>query len=501
MRIEKFDESFVRVFAPSDVQAGIKDFFTFKAPGYRWHPKYKAKLWDGNISMYSMQTNKLPLGLLDLLKIYAEKAGEEMTIVDNPAYTSLHPDEIDFDEFQEFVNSLEITNGKGERIQPKEYQVEAAHQALSNRRMTLSMPTGSGKSLTIYIMIRYLLSKEKRACLLVPSISLVKQMISDFIEYSIGNGFDVDDNATMLYSGQERDFTKSILISTWQTMSKLVKLSYGTKALNSYDAIIVDEAHTAKGKELQTILERATEVPYKIGTTGTVDKEKVNELSIVGSLGPIRKIVTTRELMDSNDLSDMIIKGIVLQYDEETSKAAKAYEYAEEMDFLCKHERRNKIIANIALATTGTTMILCNYIEKHLIPLYEIINEKAKKTGRPVYMIHGGIDPNERERIRKIAMVEDAILVCSYATCQQGLNIPKIDTVIFASPSKSAIRVLQSIGRGLRKAVNKGKMTLVDIVDDLRYKKHENTTFKHFSERLKIYRVEQFDVELKEFKI
>lgn len=409
MRVEKFDESFVRVFAPSDVQAGIKDFFTFKAPGYRWHPKFKAKLWDGNISMYSMQTNKLPLGLLELLTVYAEKAGEEIELVNNPACVPLEPEEIDFDEFCEFVESLKVTNSKGERIQPKEYQIDAAYQALCNRRLTLSMPTGSGKSLTIYIIIRYLISQEKRACLLVPSISLVRQMISDFVDYSIENQFDIDANATMLYSGQERDFTKSILISTWQTMSKLVKLSYGTKALNSYDAIIVDEAHTAKGKELQTILERASEVPYKIGTTGTVDKEKVNELTIVGSLGPIRKIVTTRELMDSKDLSDMVIRGIILQYDEETSKAAKTFEYQEEMDFICTNPRRNRVVANLALATEGTTMILCNFIDKHLIPLYEIIKEKADRLGRPVYMIHGGIPPLERERIRKLASSESIV--------------------------------------------------------------------------------------------
>lgn len=501
MKIEKFNESHIRIFAPSDVQNGIKDFFTFKAPGYRWNPRFKAKLWDGNISLYNLQTNKLPLGLMELLCSYAEKIDEPIEFIENPKYTSLLPDEIVYDDLLQFIDSLQISNGAGERITPKEYQIEAVYEALTNRRLTLSMPTGSGKSLTIYIIMRWMIANDKRMCLLVPSVSLVKQMISDFIEYSSINGFDVDEAATMLYSGQERDFTKPLLVSTWQTISKLVKLSHGTQALNSYDAIVVDESHTAKGAELQKILERASEVPYKIGTTGTIDKEKVNELTIIGSLGPIRKIVTTRELMDSNDLSSLTIKGMILQYDEETSKAAKGFDYQTEMEFICGNAKRNKTITGLALATTGTTMILCNYIDKHLIPLYEMISEKAKKVGRPVYMIHGGINPDERERIRKIAMVEDAILVCSFATCQQGLNVPKIDTVIFASPSKSSIRVLQSIGRGLRKALNKNGMTLVDIVDDMRYKKHENTLFQHFLERLKIYRVEQFDVELKEYKL
>ncbi|HET8688834.1 MAG TPA: DEAD/DEAH box helicase family protein [Methanosarcina sp.] len=500
MKIEKFDESFIRVSATSDIQQGIRDFFTFKAPGYKFNPRFKAKLWNGDISLYDTRTNKLPIGLLDLLKQYAERVEEDIEIIPNQHYTDLAPDYINFDEFASFVEELNLSNDKGERITATDYQIDAAYEALCQRRLVLEMPTGSGKSLTIYIIIRYLMELDKRISLVVPSISLVKQMISDFMEYSILNGFDIDYVTTLLYSGQERNFENPLLISTWQTLSKMIKTSYGFKALNSYDAIIVDEAHVAKGVELQKVLAGATSVPYKIGMTGTIDKQKINELTIIGSLGPIRKVVTTRELMDRGNLSSMVIRGLVLQYDEAISKQVKGFSYKEEIDYLCGNEKRNNLIANLALATSGTTMILCNYVKNHLIPLYEIIKEKAKKTGRPVYAIYGDIDPDERERIRKVAMEEDCILVCSFATCQAGLNCPKIDTVIFAAPSRSSIRVLQSIGRGLRRSINKTMMTLVDIVDDMRYKKHNNTTFDHFMERMKMYRVEQFDVQLKEIK-
>lgn len=502
MKIEKINESFLRVFGSRDCIAGIKDFFTFKVPGYQFSPKFKQKLWDGNISLYNMQTNKLPIGLHQLLLQYAERVGEEVSYLPiDDRHTPIENDLIDFQEFSDFVESLNISNGKGEPIKAKSYQISAAWDAVQHRRLVLQMPTGSGKSLTIYIIIRWLMSQEKRTILLVPSISLVKQMLSDFVEYSILNGFDIDTATRLLYTGQEKDFTAPILISTWQSVSKLAKTSYGHKAINSYDAIIVDEAHTAKGKELQSILEMATEVPYKIGTTGTIDNQKINELMIVGAIGPIKKIITTKELMDDGHLSDMIIKPLILQYSEEESRRVKSMDYQGEMDFICSHARRNQIIANLALSTTGTTMILCNFVDKHLIPLYQIIQEKAKKTGRKVYQFHGDVDPDERERIRKIASEEDCIIVASYSTAQQGINIPKIDTVILASPAKSSIRVLQSIGRGLRKALNKSKLVLIDVVDDLRVKKHENTTFQHFIERLKIYRVEQFDVQMKELKI
>jgi superfamily II DNA or RNA helicase len=501
IKIEKFNESFLRVFSDDSTLHNIKEFFTFKAPGYRWHPKYKAKLWSGDISLFNMQTNKLPLGLHDLLLTYAEKAGEEVEYIYNPKYTDFGKEEISYDELVDFIGTLQVTNSEGLPITPKDYQIDAVYTALVNRRRTLSMPTGSGKSLTIYIIIRWMLAHDKRVCLLVPSVSLVKQMISDFIEYSIGNGFDIDSMSTLLFSGQERNFDPPILISTWQTISKMIKLSHGMKVLNSYDGIIIDECHTAKGTELQKILDLATDVPYKIGTTGTVDKEKINELSIVGALGPIEKIITTKELMDSGSLSDMIIKGIILQYPEETCKLNKSLEYQDELSFICAHNERSKIIANLAFASTGTTMIMCNFIDKHLIPLYEYIKSRAEKYGREVYMIHGGISADERERIRKYAIANPGIiLVVSYATCQAGINIPNIENVIFGSPSKSMIRVLQSIGRGLRKVEGK-KMTLIDIVDDMRYKKYENTIFKHFLERMKIYRIEKFDIELKEIQI
>lgn len=502
IKVERYNESFVRVFAEREIQAEIKDYFTFKAPGYRFHPKYKAKLWDGNISMYNMQTCMLPGGLVKLLDHYAKSTETDIEFVESKKFSSFTSDEISRKEIEEFALSLDLSDGKGDQLTPKEYQIDAVYHALKNRRICLSMPTGSGKSLTIYIIMRWMLAKEMRVCLIVPSISLTKQMLSDFIEYSSRSGFDCDEIATLLYSGQERNFEPPLLISTWQTISKMIKKSHGADVINSYDAIIVDEAHTAKGTELQKILQMATDVSYRIGTTGTVDKEKVNELTIIGNLGPVEKIVTTAELIESGDLSGLTIKAMIMQYAEEICKTNKALDYVGEIDFICGHDFRNRAIRSIALTSPGTTLILCSKVSAHLIPIYEFISARAEKYDKEVFMIHGGIDPDERERIRKYAIANPGvILVCSYQTCQQGINIPNIENVVFAGPSKSMIRVLQSIGRGIRKSSGKLEMILYDFVDDMRYKKYTNTLFTHFTERMKIYRSEKFDVEMVEVAV
>lgn len=499
IEIEKFNESFLRVFGDRDILQEVKDFFTFKADGYKFHPKYKAKLWDGNISLFNMGTNKLPLGLLELLKLYCEKAGVDYSLKASDVYKPFSEEPLDFEVFKKFVSELKIAKD-GQIIEPRDYQVEAAYKAIKARRMTLEMPTGAGKSLTIYLIIRYMIENDMRVALIVPSISLTKQMLSDFLDYSSVNGFDVDSACTLLFSGQVKDFKPPVLISTWQSLMPFSKTSDGIATLNSYDCMIVDEAHSAKGMELQKILEACVNVPWKIGTTGTVDKEKVNELTIIGALGPKEVIKTTRELIDEGTLAGLTIKPFVIKYPEAECKAARELDYQGEIDFMAKNEFRNKCIVNFALlsAKTGTVMVLFNLIDKHLKVNLEMMKKKAEKAGIPVYEFHGGIDPDERERIRKLANEQNCILYCSFQVAQAGINIPNISTVIFAAPSKAAIRVLQSIGRGLRLKDGKIGMTLIDIVDDLRHRKRENTLFQHFLERLKIYRQEKFDVSIQE---
>jgi superfamily II DNA or RNA helicase len=169
--------------------------------------------------------------------------------------------------------------------------------------------------------------------------------------------------------------------------------------------------------------------------------------------------------------------------------------YQDELEFLVTNTLRNKFITNLALSTKGNTLVLFQFVEKHGKPLHELIQKRAK--GRPVFFVHGETEADYRESVRHITENEDnAIIVASYGTFSTGINIRSLKNIIFASPSKSRIRVLQSIGRQLRKSEKKTKAKLYDISDDLRWKSRKNHTLKHFVERVKIYSEEGFPYQM-----
>jgi superfamily II DNA or RNA helicase len=165
--------------------------------------------------------------------------------------------------------------------------------------------------------------------------------------------------------------------------------------------------------------------------------------------------------------------------------------YKDEIDFLIANSKRNRFICNLAGTRKGNTLVLYTYVEKHGKILYDLIRDKYP--GRKVFFVHGKVEAEEREEVRHITENEtDAIIVASYGTFSTGINIRNLHNAIFASPSKSVIRVLQSLGRLLRLGENKTEATLYDISDDLRYKSYTNFTLKHYEERIKIYNNEKF---------
>ena len=165
------------------------------------------------------------------------------------------------------------------------------------------------------------------------------------------------------------------------------------------------------------------------------------------------------------------------------------------MDFLVSNEKRNKYIRNLATSLNGNTLCLFQYVEKHGKQLYETIRERA--TDKKVFYVYGGVEADEREKIREITEKSDnAIIVASYGTFSTGINIRNLHNIIFASPSKSRIRNLQSIGRGLRLKDNNSAATLYDIADDISYNGKENYTLQHFKERINIYNGEDFNYEI-----
>jgi superfamily II DNA or RNA helicase len=282
-----------------------------------------------------------------------------------------------------------------------------------------------------------------------------------------------------------------VTISTWQSLYKLPK-----KFFEKYDVVIGDEAHLFKAQSLTGILNKMPHCAYRVGTTGTLDGTKTHKLVLEGIFGTVHKVTTTKTLIKNQQLADLDIQCLILEYPEEVRKAVRSHTYQEEMDFLTQHAGRNRFIRNLALAQTGNTLVLFQYVEKHGKALHADIAARAAD-GRQVFFVYGGTDTDQREQIRHITEKQsDAIIVASYGTFSTGINIRNLHNIVFASPSKSRIRNLQSIGRGLRTSESKTSCRLFDIGDDLSYKSKKNFTLLHMAERIRIYNDENFDYKL-----
>jgi len=261
---------------------------------------------------------------------------------------------------------------------------------------------------------------------------------------------------------------------------------------SSFQVVIGDEAHLFKAKSLTSIMDKLVDCNYRFGFTGTLDGTQTHKLVLEGIFGPVRKVITTKELIDKKHLAEFMIKGIVLSYPEEVRKMmSRANDYQSEMDYIVRLDARNKFIKNLALSLEGNTLLLFQFVDKHGKILFDMISKECKD--RKVYFVSGSVSGDEREEIRKVIENErSAIIVASYGTFSTGVNIKNLHNIIFASPSKSRIRNLQSIGRGLRKGNDKVAATLYDIADDISWKSRKNYTLLHFMERIKIYNEEKF---------
>lgn len=478
------NDVYLKVQCDPSIAQEISDHFTFDVPGAKFNPLFRNKVWDGKIRLYSMMTKELYVGLTSYLEHFCEVNNYT---IDYSQYISTS-DSITIEKLREFVDSLNLSLPNNETI--RDYQLDAIFRAIADGRRLLLSPTGSGKSLIIYCLLRWNETFGRKQLILVPTTSLVEQMYSDFQSYSQHNGWKVSYNCSRVYSGHSKDNLLPIVISTWQSVYELPK-----KFFEQFQCVFGDEAHLFKAKSLTTILHKMVSTPYRVGTTGTLDGTKTHKLVLEGLFGPVFKVTTTRELMDREQLAELKIYCIVLEYKDEYRKNNKELKYPEEMDFLVGYEPRNRFIRNLALKQQGNTLVLFQFVEKHGKQLYDMINDKDSE--RKVFFVYGGTDTEQREDIRKITEQEqDAIIVASYGTFSTGINIRNLHNVIFASPSKSRIRNLQSIGRGLRKGDNKTVCNLYDIGDDMTWKTKKNFTLLHMIERIKIYNDEQFDYKI-----
>jgi len=487
IHISKLNEVYLQVECDNPgICYELVQYFTFEVPGHKFMPAYRNKMWDGKIRLFSDKTGKIYVGLLSYIKEFCDRNEIEYVIADDVDDT----DNLDIEKVKDFVKSLK-PQSKGKLLEIRDYQLDAIQCALSNHRGMLVSPTASGKSLIIYALIRFYnyLLKDKKILILVPTTSLVEQMYSDFIDY----GWD-DKYLHRIYQGHEKDTDKPVIISTWQSLYKLDK-----KYFENFGCVVGDEAHLFKSKSLTAIMTKLINCKYRFGMTGTLDGTQTHRLVLEGLFGKVEKVTSTKQLMDKDTLANLKIKCLVLKHKEEDCKVVKDLKYSDELQYIVTHKTRNDFISRLCDKLSGNTLCLYQLVEKHGLVLYNLMKDFDRK----VFFIHGGTDTNDREKIRAITEEQtNAIIVASYGTFSTGINIRNLHNIVFASPSKSRIRVLQSIGRGLRKS-DKGDIqtTLLDIADDFTYKDNKNFTLNHFLERINIYNEEEFDYEIDRIRI
>ena len=218
----------------------------------------------------------------------------------------------------------------------------------------------------------------------------------------------------------------------------------------------------------------------------------MNQLALEGLFGKVSKLVTTKKLMDDGIIAKLKIKALVLKYRDDERKLLSGNKYHDEIDFIVKHERRQNFIGNLVKSLKGNTLILFRLVEKQGKPLFAHINNIIEHDN--IHFISGEIDVEVREEVSDIVGKSTNAIICASLGCySEGVDVPAIDNVIFVSPNKSKIAVIQSIGRGLRKTEDMSHCNLYDIADDLTHNKKQNYSLKHFFERMDIYNKEKFD--------
>ena len=311
----------------------LQEAFSFDVEGASFSPAYRKKFWDGKIRLLNMTKKTLPSGLTYRLCKWCDKHGYSWDFKNNPYYgLPYEQDE------RIFSDGVELFMNKIASVKPRKYQVDTVFNSLKEYRKTIVSPTGSGKSLMIYSIVRYLKSIDKRTLIVVPSKSLVEQMAKDFIDY----GWDPE-NVHKIYQGHSKDTQAYVTITTWQSVYGLDKFWF-----RQFDAVVGDECHQFKAKSLQGIMKKMPDCKWRYGFTGTLDGKQVHKLILEGLFGPVYSTVTSSDLMEKGFLAKLAVEIILLKHPYQ-----KFDTYNDEIEWLGLCEYRNKFISNLSSDLKG----------------------------------------------------------------------------------------------------------------------------------------------------
>lgn len=494
VKFTKINEVYTRIDCEQYLINELSDHFARFADNYRHMKLFKKGLWDGKIRYLNRGTRLFYTGLLKDFWAYCKNAGESdfefVGFNKQSAFTE-----------EQILDAIERYNLP---VVPYQHQIDGAVEGLTKMRRLLLSATSSGKSLIIYIMIRMCIEEGLKVFIKVPSVLLVNQLYSDFAEYAVNDpSFNIEENVYKVSAGKEKYSEHPVLLSTWQSIN-VIKRSDDTGEnlldyMSQFDVVITDEVHEDDAEVSKTIMENAVNARYRIGLTGTIDIVKTQIETLVGLYGKSIRIKTTKELIDDGMASPLKIYAMILKYNDEDRKLISKADYHQELDYIISREDRNMMIAKLAGKLTGNTVILVRHINKHAKKLKELIEANTNKR---VILITKDTKEEIREDIRKeLETIDDAVIIATYKLMSTGVSIKNLMNLIYGSPLKSFIPIIQSIGRILRLHKNKKYAKLFDFVDDLEYNGKSNHTLEHFRNRFGYYIEEGHDVEVKEFKL
>jgi superfamily II DNA or RNA helicase len=455
---------------PLDARKKLANTFKYEIPYARYHPAFKLGRWDGMVSLFGLGGTGYLNQLEKVLDILT-KMGVHVEDVDDRRQTN----HISFTPVTEtYWADLGKTWPKGhpqegQPIMLRDYQVDAINTFLTNHQALQEIATGAGKTITT-ATLSHVCETLGRTITIVPNKSLVEQTEEDFVNVGLDVG---------VYYGDRKDLGKTHTICTWQSLNILEKKSKNhehdiltlAEFLDGVKTVIVDEVHMAKAEVLKNLLtQNLNNAAIRWGLTGTVPKEKFESESIFASIGPVVGSIKAHELQDKGVLSTCHVNVVQMIDLPEFST------YAEELKYLVTDDDRmiyiSKLIKKISL--TGNTLVLVNRIDSGKFLINEIDD---------AVFISGEVKTKDRkEEYDEIKTSDNKIIVATYGVAAVGINIPRIFNLVLLEPGKSFVRVIQSIGRGIRKAEDKDFVQIWDLTSTCKYAK------RHLTERKKFYK-------------
>jgi superfamily II DNA or RNA helicase len=454
-----------------DIRRKLANSLKFFLPHARHTPQYKLGRWDGTVGFFGLGGNGY-LNHLDVILPILQKEGVEIEDIEDRR----HPVDLKFSPITEdFWGDTVWPEGHrfaGEPIRLRDDQVEVVNRFLNNPQSLQEVSTGAGKTITTATLSK-ICEAYGRTIVIVPNKSLVEQTEEDYLNCKLDVG---------VYFGDRKDFNKTHTICTWQSLNILEKRfkegesTFGLEEfLDGVGAVIVDEVHQAKADVLKTILTKnLNNCAIRWGLTGTIPKEDHEFQSILASLGPVVGSVTAKELQDKGVLAECRVT-VLQMIDTQEFR-----DYQSELKFLTSNENRLQHIANTVdkIKDTGNTLILVDRIASgerlaELIPEATFVSGSVKSKAR-------------KAEYKDINEGHGKVLIATYGVAAVGINIPRIFNLVLLEPGKSFVRVIQSIGRGIRKANDKDYVQIWDVTSTCKYAK------KHLRERKKFYDEAQY---------